>query len=195
MMNSSAEIINLLQGTFLEGKEVRQLPIDESSEIAFCLEISEEQGFEAWQLFRSIVVQTGRYPILTDYTNYPNYFSRVPYLQEQREGKLESVVPESIVKTVTANELVTSFLEQQEDCGKVEELLEWELEWDLGDLRKKFGHSPEESEVRALIENGTIQSWKGLEHYLFNWKLYNLQESERGIYISILSVAPIVFEY
>ena len=30
-----------------------------------------------------------------------------------------------------------------------------------------------------MIENGTIQSWKGLEHYLFNWKLYNLQESER----------------
>ena len=116
-------------------------------------------------------------------------------MQEQREGKLESVVPESIVKTVTANELVTSFLEQQENCGEVGELLEWELEWDLENLRKKFGNSPEESEVRALIENGTIQSWKGLEHYLFNWKLYNLQESERGIYISILSVAPIVFEY
>ena len=28
MMNSSAEIINLLQGIFLEGKEIRQLPID-----------------------------------------------------------------------------------------------------------------------------------------------------------------------
>ena len=138
IMNSRAEIINLLQGTFLEGKEIRQLPIEESGEIAFCLEIPEEQGLESWQLFRSIVAQTGRYPILTDYGNYTNYFSRVPYLQEQREGKLESVVPESIVKTVTANELVTSFLEQQEDCGKVEELLEWELEWDLGDLRKSL---------------------------------------------------------
>ena len=179
MMKSSAEIINLLQGTFLEGKEVRQLPIDESSEIAFCLEISEEQGIEAWQLFRSIVAQTGCYPILTDYGNYTDYFSRFYYLEEQQEGKLQSVVPESIVETFTTDDLIASFLEKQENCGEVEHLLEWKLERDLKDLRTNFGYSPEESEIRALIEDGTIQSWKELEHYLFNWELCNLQGLER----------------
>jgi hypothetical protein len=167
MLNTIEAISNLFQGSVLEGQAIRQLKIDESDESAFEIKVPRANALDAWQLMRSHLKDTKRYPLLTEGWGSDDYFSRFYYQEEANEGKLPSISPREIIASVPMANL-EAFLEAKRLVKK--EDLEGSIDYSLAEIRERFGGCPDRSQIRMLIDNKTIQSTVDLEKWLFNWE-------------------------
>lgn len=175
MLNTTQAISELLQGSILEGKEIRQLAIDESSESAFVIEVPRADALNAWNLMRSHLSETGRYPVLTDGWGSDDYFSRFYYGEEEADGKLQGISPQEIIARVPMADveafLTTRRITRQEDLND-------SIQYSLARTKNRFGECPDESQVRELMASNVIQSTVDLEKWLFDWELQHFNSEE-----------------
>jgi Domain of unknown function (DUF4253) len=173
VLNTVEKISNLLQGSFLEGREIRQLAIDESEQSAFLIQVDRAIALEAWNLMRSHLEQTKRYPILTTGWGSDDFFSRFYYQEEKSLGYLRSTSPAAILTEAAIADL-EEFLESQKmrDAAYFEDTVASCL---IG-TRERFGDTPDQSQIAELIENGTIQSCFDIEKWLFDWELQHFSD-------------------
>jgi hypothetical protein len=181
MINTTEGITNLLQGTFLEEKTIQTLSIDQSDEVAFAFEIDSTQSLEAWKLLRSLLDQTNRYPIIVNEQDLSICFSRFPYTNEQRFGKLSNTTPQvgklnhtspqNIIAAVSKVDLAAFFDQREAEYTKGYNLME--------DLEEEFGDDPEVAQIQELIENQRIRSKVDLEAWLFKWEFENFQNAHQ----------------
>ncbi len=105
MLNIIDAISQLLQGSFLEGQSVRQLEIPDSNQWAFLLAVDPANALNAWYLMRSLLRETGRYPVLSEGWGSDDFFSRFYYQEEVANGKLLSSSPEAIIASTSMADL------------------------------------------------------------------------------------------
>ena len=170
MLSTTEELEQLLRGSFLEKAEIRQLKIDESDQFAFALKVNCSQVIEAWELLKAYLPQTRRYPIVIEGWGADDLFSRFYYKEEVVDGKLQDSSPKSIIASDSGVNLEI-FWEKQ-NAYDVEHL-EDSIAYSFEKIAKDFGTSPEESQIRELIENGVICSYVDLEKWLLYWELEN----------------------
>lgn len=170
MLNTREAIANLLQDSFLKTHDIRKLEIDESDQFAFAIQIDRSRALEAWQLMRSRLEQTHRYPVLTEGWGSDDFFSRFYYGEEVSDGKLPSTSPESIIADAAVVDL-EAFLAGCKAASR--QYLEDSIDYSLAGTREQFSACPDRSQIRALIDNGTIHSEFDFEKWLLNWEVQN----------------------
>ncbi len=186
MLNTSESIMNLIEGTLLEGQKVFQLEIPESSNFAFAIQVDSGKDIAAWNLMRSHLELTRRYPVLVyPWSSYLNgweqdvteedFFSRWSYRQELCNSEHQNTSPETIISRVLQVEL-DNFLENPPTFE--EDDLDREVDYALEETEKRFGHSPKKSEIGVLIQDGIITSQMELEKWLFHWELQNFNRKQ-----------------
>lgn len=185
MINTVEALSNLLQGSFLERHAIRQFAIDESDEFAFAIEVPRSHGLDAWHLMRSYLKDTQRYPLLVEGWGADDYFARFYYEEEVNDGKLQGISPKEILATASTADL-EAFLETKKDARK--EYLEDSIEGSLARTRERFGASPDNFQIKALIDQQMIRSTVELEKWLFNWELQNFSHvnAATALYTSYL---------
>jgi hypothetical protein len=66
-INSTSALVSALSGTPLEKRAVMELPILDTGERAYALEITEAEVESTWRIGRSLVGETGRWPVVVTY--------------------------------------------------------------------------------------------------------------------------------
>jgi hypothetical protein len=176
MLDNAQEISSLLKGSFLENRQIKTLAIPQSPQVALTMAISQAESLAAWQLLRSLVSQTQRYPVIIINWSDDDYFSRFYYQEEQVIGKIVSTSPEAIISQVSDID-IAAFLEQQSQ-ELFPQYLEDALEYSLELIKKQFGTSPKISEVKKLVDNQIIKSELELETWLEQWERENFPEAK-----------------
>ncbi len=177
MLNTVEELTQILQKNALGEYPVSQLQIDDSAQVAFAIKVDSSKAIATWELMKSLLKQTKRYPVLTYGWGSDDFFSRFYYSEEVVDGKLQGTSPESIIAQAPTADL-DAFLEERKTDG-AELLLEddW-INYSLEETRERFGSSPTHSQIRGLIENNTIQSIHDLEQWLFSWELQHFNSED-----------------
>lgn len=171
MLNTIEALSELFRGSFLESQPIRRFEIDESDEFAFVIHVPTANALAAWQLLRSYLGETDRYPLLVEGWGYENYFARFYYQEEASEGKLIGTSPRTILDQVSMANL-DAFLDAKRMDRQ--DNLEDEIDESLLRTREHFGSSPDSSQLKALIAEGVLRSTIDLEQWLFDWELKNM---------------------
>ncbi|NEO88143.1 MAG: DUF4253 domain-containing protein [Spirulina sp. SIO3F2] len=77
MLNSPQSLHPLLQGSLLEAREIVALPILDTNEITLAIDIETNKFAESWQVARSLVPQTGRWPIVIAFSSKYERMSKI----------------------------------------------------------------------------------------------------------------------
>jgi Domain of unknown function (DUF4253) len=189
MLNTSASIIALLEGTILEGQTVIPLEIPESSHCAFAIAVDDSQSLAAWHLMRSRLELTNRYPVLVvPWLSSPkgweqevlenNFFSRFYYQEEPFQGDHQDTSPAAIIARVPQVNL-EDFLAKPPTL--YEDDLPTVVDFALAETARRFGSSPDQAELQQLIQDGAIASQRALEKWLFDWELQNSDPEQASI--------------
>ena len=192
MIQTPKELLKLLKSTPLENSNIVSLEIPESKEIALAIEIPRKNKFRSWQLMRSLVKFTGRYPIVTDIISpatgnweqdliEEDFFDRFYYEEELENGYLENVVPESIIdaaKNIDGEKAIASRIQQHISIAEEN----WrEADWYIYELEKtkyNFSIAPSLQETEAILNSGKIITEIDFERWLFNWEVENVPRSQ-----------------
>ena len=192
MIQTPAELAKILQSTILKDSNIASLAIPESQQLAFAIEVPRSQMLDCWRLLRSLVDTTCRYPIISDFTFAStgswykdlveeNFFSRFYYEEEQQNGSLTSVAPESIVdaaKSLNGEEVIKRRIKEYDRIADEG----WrESDWYLQDLevtQRNFSVSPNPEEAEAALNSGEIITEIDFERWLFAWELENVPNEQ-----------------
>lgn len=144
MLNTIDAISQLLQGSFLEGQFVRQLEIPDSNQWAFLLVVDQVNALNAWYLMRSLLRETGRYPVLSEGWGSDDFFSRFYYQEEVASGKLSNSSPEAFIANTSMADLEAFLAARKVSRG---EYLENAISFSLASARDRFGSCPQRSQM------------------------------------------------
>lgn len=192
MIQNTAELSKLLQETVLENSNIALLPIPESTQLAFAIEVPRSTMLDCWHLLHSLIDVTKMYPILTDFSfagtgNWhkdlieEDFFSRFYYKEEQQAGYFNNISPESIVdaaKSINGKEAIESRIKESE---RIADETWRESDWYLYDLeitQSNFAISPDPKEAVAALNSGNIITEIDFERWLFNWELKNVPKEQ-----------------
>ncbi|MFE4105061.1 DUF4253 domain-containing protein [Almyronema epifaneia] len=172
MLNTVDALAALLHGSWLEKHTLTPLTIAESEQIAFALQVEAANALAAWQLLRSHLQQTQRYPILSEGWGSDDFFARFYYQEEVSSGTLQNTSPESILAQVATAD-TDAFLAARQAASA--DYLEDAIPSALENTKAYCGTCPTESKIRELIADGTVCTELDLEKWLFNWELQNCE--------------------
>jgi hypothetical protein len=153
------------------------------SQWAFLLDVDRDNALNAWFFIRSLLRETGRYPVLSEGWGSDDFFSRFYYREEVDHGKLPNSAPEAILASAPTVDLEAFLASRQASRA---ESLEDGIDFSLAATHDRFGFCPDRSQIAALINHGTIQSHVELERWLLKWELQNFGEA---------AIAPSVTRY
>ena len=192
MIQTPEELSKLLKSTPLENSNIVSLEIPESKDIALAIEIPRKNKFRSWQLMRSLVKVTGRYPILTDIISpatgnweqdvvEEDFFSRLDYEEEQKYSYLKNIAPESIIdaaKSIDGEKAIENRIEEHISIAEEN----WrEADWciyELEETKRNFSTAPSLQETEAVLNSGKIITKIDFERWLFNWEVENIPRSQ-----------------
>ncbi|MCU0491029.1 MAG: DUF4253 domain-containing protein [Chloroflexaceae bacterium] len=165
-LNGLAQLLKTHQ---IEAEDLETLAIDGTTFTALALDIAPAQQFEVWQIFRNLVEQTGRYPLLVeDWIGGRTFFSTYWYEAEVSAGHIADVTPDAVLAAVPQADM-QAFLVKREAMIR-DELAEG-VDFELELTQQQFGSCPAKEEVLALVDQGVIQSPVSLNRWLFDWEL------------------------
>ncbi len=102
--------------------------------MAFLLAVDPANALNAWYLMRSLLRETGRYPVLSEGWGSDDFFSRFYYQEEVANGKLLSSSPEAIIASTSMADL-EAFLAARKASGA--EYLENDVSFSLASARDR----------------------------------------------------------
>lgn len=183
MIEALEDLDALLKETELENSTIVQLEIPECSNCAFAIKVSSEKTFRAWELFRSLVDEVGRYPVLIDeacsasdnwekHITQENLFSRRYFEYESFDSEVKSCSPEVIIsksQSINLTQEIEKYQQKKYWCS-LEEQIDRELEF----IATWFGITPSKESILSSIQTETDYVSNGsiiqLEKWLFNWE-------------------------
>jgi hypothetical protein len=203
-IDTLSEIVALLEGTILATSKAIELPIPQSQSTAFAIEVDADNACAAWDLMRSKIDITGRYPVIvSDYSSSPpdweesmwdmNLFGRWSYGEEA--SKEEGIAPQQIVERSKSFD-VDGYLAAEDDEFFLWQFDEEEIEdilmCSVEKLEERYGKAPKVEEIldalglanRKLgvdISGEDIHEVK-LERWLFEWELANVDDDRATTY-------------
>jgi len=187
MINSLEEIAALLEGAELETSTKIELAIPDSPNCAFAIKVNGENSLRAWSLLKSLVDETGRYPVLAGESSSPFYdwagclirsnpFCRQEFQYELYSSEDKNVFPESIIERSKTIDITQKLEEDQRN--KWHFLLEEAIDFEIERMSAKFGVTPSKEEMFAAFPScsGEISNDIGVEveKWLFDWERSHL---------------------
>jgi len=183
-INTTQELIPLLQNTLLAEAKVISLDIPESSDRAFAIQINSENGMEAWNLMRSLLDITKCYPVIVEGIEFPptdcedtmrngDFFSRWWYEQEVEGMEDQTVGIESVIsrsKIFDLDKCIEEddyyFWEQFEDEEREEMLM-----IQIDRIRERYGIAPTLDQLKLIVTGDGEHEDLNLEKWLFEWAI------------------------
>lgn len=160
------ELRELLAGEGLTAAEEIQPPSDEG--VVWLLHAGAEDWFDAWQLLRDLVPQTGRWPLaVTDVATGWNQ-PPPPGRRDLRPGRV-------MRRLATVD--VPALLDALERDADPEPLGDW-LDFHLEDTEELCGHAPTAEEVRSALGETTTEM--AVERWLLAWERRHCPGSGEG---------------
>ncbi len=190
MIQTTAELSEILRQTELKDSQIASLPIPESTQIAFAIEVPKSSMLDCWRLLRSLMDKTHRYPVLTscghvetgnwqEDTLKENYFYRPKSFFYDESGRALAIntSPQFIIdtaKSLDGQALIKSMMEE-DDLDDSEYWWDHELYLlDLKHTQKNYGISPELEQVKSVLNSEKIVTEIDFERWLLNWELDNV---------------------
>jgi hypothetical protein len=154
MATSGTDMLSALEATLLRGRELAEIPILNTGEVAYALPISKEEIEAAWRAGRSILEKTGRWPIVTafcgssrakfeDRVVEDDFFSRFYFLEAPNS---KEVSPEAICRRAKSADIATFIAGQtqrREEYCDMAEAIHFELE----DTQERCGSAPSPADL------------------------------------------------
>lgn len=165
MLNSTQELTALLKGTPLENGALEQLPILDTGEQALAVHVPLDRMFESWQILRSRLPQTGRWPVLVRNEPAEELFSRFYYGEEG----LAATDPRSVIASMPEVDLASWQSAAMADQPPWRELLDYNL-----DCLSANGEVPSKSEVEAAMRGRADNDGYFLQRWLWDWRWQRL---------------------
>lgn len=180
-VDSVSALVSALAGTPLENRPVVMLPILDTGECAYAVEIVGKEVESAWRVARGLVGETGRWPLVVmswsgrEQTGWENQlrsedlFSRFMYEQASSTTG-QDVSPAAILRAADSVD-VSAFLDTmaagRDRLWKLEQALQYELdttEW-------LCGSAPRRSEVQvARLGVRPVSTHHDLDRWLLEWE-------------------------
>jgi hypothetical protein len=151
---------SLLAGTFLGGREIREVPVERMDDVVLVIGVEEDELDAAWRAARTLVDRTGRWPVQSG-SEEPDLFVR--YYEPGGEPGLETDRRSHALGP-------TDLLARHEALYGAGWLEDWpaRVEHQLGYTRERLGSAPSPEEVAAVIAPGDLT---GLERRLLDHEL------------------------
>lgn len=185
MIQTSAELSEILRSTILKDSNIASLEIPESQQLAFAIEIPRSKKLDCWHSLHSLIDVTQMYPVLTDFIYSKtgkwhdrlvkeDFFGRFYYEAEQQAGCFNSVSPESIInaaKNINGIEAIETRIKQSKPIAdQTWRKSDWYLD-NLDTTRHNFAISPDPEAAIAALNSGKIITEIDFERWLFDWEL------------------------
>jgi hypothetical protein len=178
MIATINELHDLLQGTFLELKDIVEMSVLDTSETVFAIDVKNSNSFEAWSLLRSLTDQTGRWPVLTALWGDPSksfdaqlrdadLFSRFYFKDECRDNRRDDT-QDAIIEASKGIDVAQYFASLPlDDSLSIEDALEIALEGTQGE----FGKIPLIEDRLAFLRNESLSTHDDIERWFFGWEI------------------------
>jgi hypothetical protein len=181
MIESPSALTSALSGTLLAKRDVIELPILDTGERAYALEISGAEVESAWRAARSVVKETGRWPLVVTYSGGPkggstweerlldaDMFGRFFY---EQVSPGQDVSPAAILRAASSVD-VSAFLDKLSASRARHWPLERALDVELSDAQYAFGEAaPRRAELEAArIGGAPVSTWDELDRWLLEWE-------------------------
>ncbi len=184
MINTIDKLAILLQDTFLAQRTMIKLDIPDCEHPALAIQITRDEVFKAWQLLRSHLSTTQRWPVVVASWNFQHqdwssdivnshFFDRQPFQYENSQQQPHSCTPKEILtrsKTVNLATFLAKEIEDQRQESDSQTLKE-ELDYELERIPEQFDVSSMRSQLQSLVDDGKLQSTLDLEKWLFEWEI------------------------
>jgi len=182
-VTSVNELRSALAGTDLYARDIVELPILDTGEVAFAVQISSSEVHTMWRIARSVLHATGRWPVASGCwgggsSNWrervlkEDFFSRFYY--KETPGTTD-VSPRALLRAADSVD-VDAFIEELGVRGETYFSLEEALEFEIPATERVCGVRPTEQELRKATLNGhLISTHRELDRWLMYW------EAERGL--------------
>lgn len=202
MITTIEELRDVLIGTTLEHYNLVEFDIPESLENVLAIEVNHQSALDSWQLLRSKVDVTKRWPVLIigwkgePYKQYSlmirqkntaipwhyalgieEIFSRFPFQCEHRDNR-KIVTPEAIIagsyEVELEQELAELAMWPDEDLLNV-------INYFIDDTNKKYGQSPHIEDFHDFIQQHNINNIRDLERWFLDWEVAHFREEATSV--------------
>ena len=180
MINTASALGNTLSGTQLADRAIIELPILDTEECAYAIRISDPEIESSWRFARSLVTETGRWPLVVtcwggrpgtsweDQVREEDLFSRWFYRETSPDK--QDVSPAAILRAADSID-VAAFLDREAATRDKQWPLERAMEYDLQSTESLCGTAPSRSEVQAASLDGRpVTSAFDLDRWLLQWE-------------------------
>lgn len=178
MIKTEAELSTLIKRTLYPDNQVIMLDTEIADKKVCVIEIKQNEGLELWELFRSMVKETGMWPILCYRGSFNSYHSPgnegkcwKDFVEKEYGGIQASFAAENKedIQTESPENILSTIIKQHNDVYS--ENLKDDFPYSLKETLEKYGVAPSENEIITLIEFGDINSYIDLERWLLNWEI------------------------
>lgn len=171
-------LYNYLRGTALEGASISERWLSCSQDSVFYVELSSAGVLEGWTILRSLVIATGRYPLVARRDEVDLLFLAAPPSPSRwvRDDYFKTTLAKA--KEIDGYaELSTGGNLRQFSPTVTDDLFNWldrpTEHWGhvLGSTHRRFGSAPSTEEIRLLHANGSLRTDAEFERWLLRWEL------------------------
>jgi hypothetical protein len=166
-----------LKGSPLEDREIAELPILDTGEVAYAVRITAKEVEPMWKAARGLVERIGRWPVATMCwgagTNWregvqsQDHFSRFFYKESPRATDVSPQGLLRLVDTVDVDAFIEQLAKRHEGYYDVKGALAFEID----STARACGIRPTDEEVRAATINGSpISTHRELDRWLMAWE-------------------------
>lgn len=182
MITSASDLTSVFSGTALANRTIVDLPILDTGQSAYALEITPAEVESAWRVAHGLISQTGRTPLVVtcwggrlpakgweNILRNEDLFDRWPY-EQRTKSSAANTSPLSLLRA--ADEVdVAAFVEQlsarRDRVRRLRDSMVYELE-STGHL---CGSAPTPDDVaRARVSGGPIATAYDLDRWLLDWE-------------------------
>lgn len=200
MINTTQDLVKLLESTPLGGRKIVKLPILDTEEVAFAIKTNPKQIEANWRVARALLPQTGRWPLITTTHSAENagslqanlleadFFSRFYYEeapQFEKNPDPEIITPKALrMQADTADYLPAFQAYIQERDGDYP--LDLYMDTIAQDCRDRVG-TPKRKEINAAHDSGKFKTYYDNERWLDRWEqaqgyTHDVQEARQDWY-------------
>ncbi len=180
MINTLQELKDLLANTFLADRQMAEIPILDTSEKAFAVQISSSEVETAWKVARDLLPQTERWPIVSifwldnlsssweEQLLDQDYFSRNEFHLAPNPSDVSPAGLISASEQVDPAQMLRELWTKRDGyTPDLEEVLTFELE----ETSRCYGNAPTIEDIQNATINGErIKTRSQLERWLFDWE-------------------------
>ncbi len=173
-IDSLHELRDLLNSTGFDASQLIEVPVLDTSESSFAVEIDPREVEQTWQLARGLLDTTGRWPVISScwggaghslYERLKNEdpFSRFYY---EEAPDTDDVSPQGLIRKsrqVDVDAFIEALAESRSEYETPSETLDYEMEA----TRYACGREP----AREAIAQNTFKTTYDLDRWLLDWEL------------------------